>query len=326
MTFWQSCRKHGERILVNSSLLFLQESEKRSCHQVIEPAVGFIRVLPLLSGSGVNRAATTKQTQNETLCCKALPLSCVQVLPSWCDDIIWARFRGSGTMVSGSHLSPTQEQSWALSDINLLPLEENKTTNRWRHMKAAACHQGELSHIHSLTDMLAVVLNTMVSYFNILLLWHHLFTLSPVCVFVHACEYEACLTLWGAESWIDAWWEVPVALECVQPDVECMTLTQPSFLSFYYLCIFILTAAAVNLSTKLRSSFRTSHSPYSFGGVIGSHSRFSEGFMLGLTGLMVLPPFVAALILCAITVTVCPAVHSERVLNTHTDENDKGRL
>lgn len=187
MTFWQSCRKHGERILVNSSLLFLQESEKRSCHQVIEPAVGFIRVLPLLSGSGANRAATTKQTQNETLCCKALPLSCVQVLPSWCDDIIWARFRGSGTMVSGSHLSPTQEQSWALSDINLLPLEENKTTNRWRHMKAAACHQGELSHIHSLTDMLAVVLNTMVSYFNILLLWHHLFTLSPVCVCVCAC-------------------------------------------------------------------------------------------------------------------------------------------
>lgn len=41
---------------------------------------------------------------------------------------------------------------------------------------------------------------------------------------------------------------------------------------------------------------------------------------------MVLPPFVAALILCAIAVTVCPAVHSERVLNTHTKENDKGRL
>lgn len=115
-------------------------------------------------------------------------------------------------------------------------------------------------------------------------------------------------------------------LECVQPDVECMTLTQPSFLSFYYLCIFILTAAAVNLSTKLRSSFLTSHSPHLFGGVIGSHGRFSEGFILGLTGLMVLPPFIAALILCAIAVTVCPAVHSERVLNSHTDENDKGRL
>lgn len=36
-------------------------------------------------------------------------------------------------------------------------------------MKAAVCHQGELSQIHSLTDMLAViVLNTLVSYFNIL--------------------------------------------------------------------------------------------------------------------------------------------------------------
>lgn len=49
-------------------------------------------------------------------------------------------------------------------------------------MKVAVCHQGEFSHIHSLTDMLAVVLNTLVSYFNILLLRHHLFTLSPVCV------------------------------------------------------------------------------------------------------------------------------------------------
>lgn len=132
-------------------------------------------------------------------------------LPSWCDDIIWAQWQGSGTMGSGSYLPPTQEQSLALSDINLLPLEENKAIIRWRHLKAAVCHQGKLPPIHSLTDMLAVVLNNLVSYFL-----HLVVATSFVHSFTHGREYEACLTLWRAESWKGAWWEVPAVVECVQ--------------------------------------------------------------------------------------------------------------